>query len=112
LNLALSLLLAPVFGALGVALATLISAVAVYYPGLVFLVRSELGPAASPRVTGAQWGGIVWPVALLIPALLQRTSLAVALQVVIAGSLLTVTLWFDRDRIRRGVEQLRAVSMA
>lgn len=109
-NLVLSLLLAPMLGAPGVAVATLIAAVMVY-PAITFLVRSELGKAETVRVTRYQLAGLVWPFTLLVPAGLLRTPLPTGALLAATASFLLALLWLGREPIIRSLRTLRTVQM-
>ncbi len=110
LNLALSIALAHVLGASGVALATLLSTLLILYPGFSFVVRRVVGTALARSLTGAQLGGLAWTFALLVPAVLQLGGAAWAVQATVVVLGLLIASLGARGVLQRKLQVIRSMS--
>jgi O-antigen/teichoic acid export membrane protein len=110
INLALSIALAHTLGAPGVALATLLSTLLILYPGFSVLVRRVVGVTIARSLNGAQLGGLAWPFALLVPAILQVGRIAWGVQVTVVVVGIVLAALGARGVLQQKLQVIRSLS--
>jgi O-antigen/teichoic acid export membrane protein len=111
LNLLLSLWLVGILGPAGVALATLVAAVMLVYPGLSILVRAELGRPAFPIVKREIIAGLLWPALLLVLAAFDRIGSTPA-TVAVTVLMLIAILAAQARRVRSSYATLKRTAVS
>jgi Na+-driven multidrug efflux pump len=111
LNLLLSLWLVGILGPAGVALATLVAAVMLVYPGLSILVRAELGRPAFPIVKREILAGLLWPALLLVLAAFDRIGSTPA-TVAVTVLMLIAILAAQAGRVRSSYATLKRTAVS